>query len=102
MIQRDFNKPTLILSGFATPSKQQPDILKAKNIIFKSILILSNYRNYIIFKKTLKSKCINCDQSYSLPAKCTKITEGQKLADFIHAMVEELKLSCEGKAEPTK
>ena len=48
------------------------------------------------------SGCTNCDHSHSPPPKRTKITGGQKLAESIHAVVEELKLSCEDKTEPTE
>ena len=102
IIQRGFNKLTPIPLGFTTSSKQHPDILKAKNIISGGVPVASNYRNSITFKETFKSKHTNCDQSHSLPAKCTKITNGQKLANSIYAVVEELKFSREGKTKPTE
>lgn len=102
MIQRGFNKPTPIPSSFATPSEQQPGISKAKKIISGGVPVSSNHCNSITFKKTLKLKRTNCDQSYSPPAKRTKITGGQKLADSIYVVVEELKLSREEKTEPTE
>lgn len=102
MIQRGFNKPTPIPSGSATPSEQQLGVSKAKTSISGGVPVSSNHRNSITFKETLKSKRTNRDRSHSPPAKRTKITGGQKLADSIHAVVEELKLSREGKTEPTE
>lgn len=51
-------------------------------------------------KKTTKPKRIHGDRSHSPAPKRAKVTGGQKLAESMHAVVEELKFSCEGKTEP--
>ena len=102
-IQQGFNTPTpMIPSGSATPNEQQPGILKARNSISGGVPLLSNHRNAVTSKEIIKSKRTNRDRSHSPPPKRTKITGGQKLADSIHAVVEELRLSREGKTEPTE
>lgn len=92
----------IILSGFNTSNEQQPGILKTRNNNSRSVLLLSNYCNAITSKKIIKSKCTNCNQSHNPLSKCIKITEKQKLAGFIYEVLEELKLFCERKTEPTE
>ena len=103
MIQQGFNIPTpMIPSSSATPNEQQPDILKARNSISRDISLLSNHRNAVTPKEIIKSKRTNCNQSHSPSPKCTRITEGQKLVNSIYAGAEKLRLSYEGKTEPTE
>lgn len=91
---------SMIFLGFVTWNEQQPGILKARKNISRGVPLLSNHCNAIISKKTIKSKCTNCNQSYSPPPKCILIIWGQKLVNFIHTMVEKLKFFCKRKTEP--
>lgn len=85
-IQENLHSPTPeIFSDSYTPNKQQLSIAMTGNNIVESIL-----------------KCNSCNHSYSLSLKYTKITEGQKLADFIYTMIKELKLCYEGKTDITE
>lgn len=60
----------------------------------------SNYYNAVTFKKIIKSKFINHDQSHSSSQKHIKITENQKLTNSIYAVVEKLRFFYEKKIEP--
>lgn len=103
MIQQGVNKPALtVCSDSTTPNEQQPSVPKARNSISGGLPLLSDHHNSITPKEITKSKRTNRDRSCSPTPKRAKVTGGQKLADSIYAVVEELKLSRQGKTEPTE
>ena len=89
-------------SGLATLKESTSSGLKKKNVTSENALLLSDQNSSMTPKNTTKPKWIHRDQSHSPPPKRAKVTGGQKLAESIHAVVEELKLSREGKTEPTE